>query len=532
MNRAPRILLITLALSTITTPVVTPATPSTPCEALASLTLPNARIDSARMVAAGAFAAPGGARGGTSFATLPVFCRVTATLTPTSDSDIKTEFWLPASGWNGKFKAVGAGGWTGVIAYPALAAAVASGYAGAGNDTGYHLGGPAHVGPGHPEKLIDLGYRAMHEMTVQAKAVIKAHYGRAAKFSYYEGCSHGGRQGLAAAQMYPEDFNGIIAGAAGWDQMRVQSWRVALNLVVNRDAGSVIPPSKYSMIHEAALNACDGLDGVTDSVIENPATCRIDYTMLACKDGDSTDCLTSSQIESAKAMTSPLKDPKTGRVVFERHLMPGSEPGWAALAGPTPQASSVDILRTVVFADPSWDYHTMDLTIDFARAENADHGVLRSGDANLKPFFDRRWQAADVSRLERPPALSDEQHRVLQERARHGGQRQVRDFNRALHGARNGSLRRRCWYRQVRQDESHRGMGRAGPETALDYRIACDRRPRGQDAPALSVRAGRAGTRARALRTRRRTLRACRTRRLPPAGNGAAFRSWVILTGG
>lgn len=390
MNRAPRILLITLALSTITAPVVTPATPSTPCEALASLTLPNARIDSARMVAAGAFAAPGGARGGTSFATLPVFCRVTATLTPTSDSDIKTEFWLPASGWNGKFKAVGAGGWTGVIAYPALAAAVASGYAGAGNDTGYHLGGPAHVGPGHPEKLIDLGYRAMHEMTVQAKAVIKAHYGRAAKFSFYEGCSHGGRQGLAAAQMYPEDFNGIIAGAAGWDQMRVQSWRVALNLVVNRDAGSVIPPSKYSMIHEAALRACDGLDGVTDRVIENPATCRIDYTMLACKDGDSTDCLTSRQIESAKAMTSPLKDPKTGRVVFERHLMPGSEPGWAALAGPTPQASSVDILRTVVFADPSWDYHTMDLTIDFARAENADHGVVRSGDANLKPFFDRR----------------------------------------------------------------------------------------------------------------------------------------------
>src|SRR6516165_1408540 len=113
-----------------------PAHAATPCEKLASLALPNAKIDSAQMVAADAFVPPAGlgARGGNPFANLPAFCRVTATLTPSSDSDIKTEIWLPASGWNGKYQAVGNGGWAGTIPYPAMAAALASGYATAGTD--------------------------------------------------------------------------------------------------------------------------------------------------------------------------------------------------------------------------------------------------------------------------------------------------------------------------------------------------------------------------------------------------------------
>ncbi len=305
-----------------------PAAAATGCENLASLALPNAKIDSAQVVAAGAFVQPGG-RGGAArgeggagrgaadgrgvrgggpaanpFASLPAFCRVTATLTPSSDSDIKTEIWLPVTGWNGKFQAVGNGGWAGTIPYPALAAAVAAGYAGAGTDTG-HVGNSADFALGHPEKLIDIAYRSIHEMTVQSKTIIKAHYGTAAKFSYYNGCSQGGRQGLAAAQTYPGDFNGIIAGAATWDQMRAHGARTALNLIVNKDADSIIPPGKYSMIHEAVLNACDALDGVKDGVIENPTKCNFDYAKLACKAGDGAQCLTKGQVESAKAAEGP-----------------------------------------------------------------------------------------------------------------------------------------------------------------------------------------------------------------------------------
>src|SRR5262249_28670868 len=153
-------------------------------------------------VAAGAFVPPTGGGAANAYKDLPAFCRVTATLTPNNDSDIKTEVWLPATGWNGKLQTVGNGGWAGSIPYPPLARAVASGYAGAGTDTG-HTGNNADFALGHPEKLIDLGYRSIHETTVHAKSIIKAHYGSAPKVSYYNGCSQGGRQGLAAAQKYP-----------------------------------------------------------------------------------------------------------------------------------------------------------------------------------------------------------------------------------------------------------------------------------------------------------------------------------------
>ena len=143
---------------------------------------------------------------------LPAFCRVAATLTPSSDSDIKIEVWLPASGWNTKFEAVGNGGWTGNIPYPSLAAGIQRGYATAATDTG-HQGGSGSFALGHPEKLIDFAYRAVHEMTVKSKAIVEAYYGSGLKYSYWNGCSSGGKQGLKEAQKFPNDFDGIIAGA-------------------------------------------------------------------------------------------------------------------------------------------------------------------------------------------------------------------------------------------------------------------------------------------------------------------------------
>jgi tannase/feruloyl esterase len=358
----------------------------TSCEKLTTLALSNARIDSAQMVAAGSFVQPTGRGNPNTYARLPAFCRVTATLTPTSDSDIKIEVWLPDTDWNGKFEAVGNGGWAGTIPYPSLAAALGAGYAAAGTDTG-HTGGTGDFALGHPEKLIDFAHRSIHEMTVQAKVIINAHYGNAAKLSYYNGCSTGGRQGLAAAQKYPEDFNGIIAGAASWNQMRAHGARVALNLVVNKTPEYVIPPNKYSMIHEAVINSCDASDGVKDGVLENPSVCKFDYADLLCKAGDGPNCLTKGQVESAKAMTSPLKDPKSGKTLFDGHLMPGSELGWATIGGPQPLNLSVSGMKNVTFQDRNWDFRSMDISADVDRAANSDNGELYSGDPNLKAFF-------------------------------------------------------------------------------------------------------------------------------------------------
>src|SRR5206468_8260751 len=176
------------------------------CEALSALSLPATTIDKAEAVAAGAFILPSlNPCQQTAFGKLPAFCRVAATVRPTSDSEIKIEVWMPAEGWNGKFMGVGNGGWSGAIVYPALATALGRGYATASTNTG-HDGGDASFVPGHPEKLVDFAYRAVHEMTVQAKAVTEAYYGAAPRRAYWNGCSSGGKQGLKEGQKFPRDY--------------------------------------------------------------------------------------------------------------------------------------------------------------------------------------------------------------------------------------------------------------------------------------------------------------------------------------
>src|SRR5438045_5729087 len=154
------------------------------CDSLKSLSLPEATIDSAQVVAAGAFTQPGGraGRGGNAFADLPAFCRVALTAKPSSDSDVKIEVWLPVDNWNQKYQAVGNGAWTGNIGYAAMADALRRGYATSSTDTG-HVGGSASFAMNHPEKVIDFAYRSEHEMAVKSKAIVIAFYGGAPKYS-------------------------------------------------------------------------------------------------------------------------------------------------------------------------------------------------------------------------------------------------------------------------------------------------------------------------------------------------------------
>jgi feruloyl esterase len=321
------------------------------------------------------------------FKGLPEFCRALVTIKPKPGSDIRAEVWMPTTAWNGKFAAIGNGGLAGSISHFLLATGMKSGYATAQTDTG-HVGANADFVQ-NPEQFVDFAHRAIHETTVQAKAIAQAFYGSRPSRSYFAGCSTGGRQALEAAQRYPSDFDAIAAGAPSWDQMRLYAARIALNLVVNKEPGSVIPKEKYSLIHDAVMQACDGLDGVKDGVIENPMNCRFDYAQLACAGSDTNQCLTKGQVESARAMTSAVKDPLTGAVLFDGHLWPGSELEWDRIGGTTPCAGCLEAMKKIVFPDADWDYHRMSVAADFEKAARADGGLLFSGNADLAPFFAR-----------------------------------------------------------------------------------------------------------------------------------------------
>jgi feruloyl esterase len=367
---------------------------ASPCESLTSLALPHVKVTLAESVAPGAFTppAPGGvdaaaAPPGAQFARLPAFCRVAATLTPSSDSDIKIEVWLPASAWNGKFQAVGNGGWAGVISYNALALAVAGGYATVSTDTG-HTGNTGSFAYGHPEKMIDFAYRSEHEMTVAGKAMVAAYYGRGPELSYWNGCSTGGRQALVEAQRYPADFNGIIAGAPANNRIHLYAWSISLAQTVHKEEANYIPPSKYAMIHKAVLDACDALDGLKDGLIGDPTRCHFDPSVLACKGGDGPSCLTSAQVETARKIYSPAKNSRTGQEIYPG-LEPGSEMGWAIHAGPEPLSYATDGFRYVTFKNPAWDYRTFDPDRDVALADNVDDGITSIMDPNLKDFMGR-----------------------------------------------------------------------------------------------------------------------------------------------
>jgi feruloyl esterase len=367
-----------------------PTVDAAACERLAaSLRLPNTTVTSAQAVAAGRFVPPGGnAAAAQAAAGLPAFCRVSLTLAPTSDSDIKTEVWLPLSGWNGKFQQVGNGGWGGSIQYGALAAALQRGYAAASTDTG-HVGDNARFALGHPEKLIDFGYRAVHETAVQSKATIAAFYGTAPRLSYFTGCSGGGRQAFAEAQRFPGDFDGIVAGAPGYNRTDQSFQLVSATQATHRDPASYIPPAKFQVLHRAALNACDARDGLADGLISDPLRCRFDPEVTTCRGADGPDCLTVAQVDAAKKIYAPVVDPRTRQEVFPG-VEPGSEPRWTVnAAGPRPLGMSDELFKYVVFQDGAWDFRTLDVARDLERARKADGGVLSPTSPNIKPFIDR-----------------------------------------------------------------------------------------------------------------------------------------------
>jgi feruloyl esterase len=395
------------------------------CEALAKLDLPGTAIRLAADVSAGSFS-PSGSSAGSPLSVSRAFCRIAATLKPSADSEIRIEVWMPATDWNGKLLAVGNGAFNGTIPYAAMATALGRGYTAAATDTG-HEGGSASFALGHPEKVIDFGWRAVHETTVTAKKIIAAYYEKGPRYSYWNGCSAGGRQAMKEAQRFPADFDGIIAGAPGldWTGRAAQAVRVASAL--QRDESARLLPADAQLLHRAVVEACDALDGVRDGVLDDPRRCTFDPGVLQCDAETTAGCLTASRVDTARMLYSSLPNPKTNRAVTG--LERGSELGWTDLGWTaSARATGLDEFRYLVFKDPSWNISKFNFATDIVRAEETDADTTNALDPNLGPFIDRGgklihyhgWNDPQIS-----PASSAQYYQRVVERL--GGADKVHD---------------------------------------------------------------------------------------------------------
>jgi hypothetical protein len=365
----------------------------TSCEALAKLALPTTTIKTAESVPAGSFKPPQGP----AIPDLPAFCRVAGVIKPSDDSDIEFEVWMPSAGWNGKFQGIGNGGFAGSIGFGALAAALAHGYASASTDTG-HQGGATDAtwALNHPQKITDFGYRAVHETTEKAKAIVHAFYGDAPKRSYFSSCSNGGREALMEAQRYPADYDGIVAGApAGFWTHLIMAGMWDMNATVG-DPASYIPAAKMATVEAAAVASCDMLDGVKDGVIDDPTRCHFTPSTLLCKGPDMNTCLTQPQVTALEKIYSGVKNSK-GEQVFPGFSAggEGGMNGWGGwVAGGAPgkslqDAFAVNFFQNMLYSDAAWDFHKFDVDHDTKLADDSLGQTLNATDPDLKRFKDR-----------------------------------------------------------------------------------------------------------------------------------------------
>jgi feruloyl esterase len=322
---------------------------ATPCTNLQSLSLEHTTITSAADNTTGAFVVPNSNPPQT-IPGLPAFCRVTATLTPTSDSSIKMEVWLPETNWNGRFLGTGGGGFQGVITYSELALGIQGGFAATNSDLGTGVSGcsPLYCGSdgnmgnqlaidfgdpsspstglfGHPERIKDFGYRAIHLMTVRGKEIAHAFYQQSARKAYFAGCSTGGQNALMEAQRFPNDYDGILAGAAAFNRTHLHMAGLASWQNTHASPGRFIQSGELTLINKAVIAQCVGRDGGanTDQFLTDPRDCHFDPKVLQCTGGNGPPaCLTADQVTTMRNYYAGTIDPVNGQVIN-----PGSERG-------------------------------------------------------------------------------------------------------------------------------------------------------------------------------------------------------------
>ena len=325
------------------------------CDSLASLSLPNITMTAAQTIPAGDYTAASGQ----TFSNLPTFCRVAATATPTSQSDINFEVWMPPAGtWNGIFRGEGSGGSAGAITFPLMANAIQRSYATMSNDNG-HTGSNWSFSA-QVERVNDFGYRAQHVTTLAAKAILQSFYRKGADFSYFYGCSQGGHHGLMEAQRYPEDYDGIVAGAfAGIDWTALmfgELWTGVNSSVKGPDYD--LPQTQLDLLTNAVVAQCGRQDGgvASDPFLNDPRDCHFNPSTLQCKSGqDPSTCLTATQLHAVQAIYQGASNPRTHQQIWPG-FPPGSETFWREVLVGNPNApggSSASFFRDGVFAGQS-----------------------------------------------------------------------------------------------------------------------------------------------------------------------------------
>jgi feruloyl esterase len=360
----------------------TPSPQSPNCSTLSSLTLPHAVISGAVLVPASIDPATAH----------PAYCRVSGSAHPTSDSDIRFEVWIPDH-WNGRYLQVGNGGFAGVIPERGLQAGVAQGYAVAGTDDGHQstINTDASWALGHPEKQIDFGYRALKETTDAAKAIITAYAG-APKFSYFQGCSDGGREALMEAQRYPQDFDGIVAGDPANHWTHLLSGAVWNYQALTATPDSSLTADKLKLIQAEAVKQCGDADGV----IQDPLACHFKPETLRCKAGDAPGCLTAAQLTALRKIYAGPRNPRTAAKILSGYT-PGGEAetnGWGRWISGTDGDIKQSLLygfannffSYIVFADPAYDIKRFDFDKDLKTADEKSAPIFNSYSADLSAF--------------------------------------------------------------------------------------------------------------------------------------------------
>lgn len=374
------------------------------CEALKNLKVDHGKVVSARWVKSGLIQLQLGMPPKAQSFEVKQHCEIAVKLRPTSDSVISFTLWLPSpEEWNGKYLQLGSGGWGGVIQTSELIGPLAQGYAVAETDDGHQSQGmlealsPAWA-VGHPEKLIDFGYRAVHETAMQSKVALQDYFNKPASRAYFKGCSDGGREALMEAERYPEEFDGIIAGAPANYWSHHLAGFIWNELALDAPPDSRIKVEQMPAIEKAALAACDELDGVKDGLIEDPRRCHFDPSVLLCHSAPSADCLTQAQIDALEKIYAGPKNPKTGEQIFPGYepgteAEPGTWVGWILPPPQFPQGSIQGLLGNgyfslVVHEDPKWDWHTMDFDRDVKAADEKTASIINSYTPDLRTFRD------------------------------------------------------------------------------------------------------------------------------------------------
>jgi hypothetical protein len=322
---------------------------------------------------------------------LPPFCRVTGVMRPTADSAIRFEVWLPEKNWNGRFLGVGNGGFAGSIGYDELVNYLKRNFVVAGSDAGHQAEATdASWAYLHPEKVKDFGWRAVHLTRLRAAEIVKAFYGKPDDKAYFDSCSDGGREALMEAQRFPDDYNGILAGAPA------NAWSTMLGSAVYVIQARQLDPHAYfsdlklGAIQKASLAACDDLDGVKDGILNDPSRCHFDPQVLLCKGEETLDCLTAPQIQTLRSIYNGSGSPK-GKAIFPG-FTPGDEIGWREwLVGQDPTGPSgfryvENYFRYVVTSDPKWNELTADPAQSLRQSRDKGAADLDSTDPDLSKF--------------------------------------------------------------------------------------------------------------------------------------------------